>query len=230
MKINLEKFIKKKQHKVFEGKLTFGLQNNNIQLFIDVGANFGQSALGIIEWGYTNEIISIEPVKECHDYLIKKSTKYNNWKILERMAVGDKDGEAEINVSKATDLSSILKPTELLKNSFDTVESHHKEKIPIRRLDTLFNIQDIPDSTFIKIDTQGYDYNVLLGAEKIISKVKGIQIEASLLPLYQNEKNYYDILTFLKDLGFVTHMITERSFSRRVKRQLQIEIISFKKD
>ena len=229
MKINLEKLIRKKQHKVFEGKLMFGLQKNDIQLFIDVGANFGQSALGIIEWGYVNEIISIEPVKECHDYLMKNSIKYNNWKILERMAVGDKDGETEINVSKATDLSSILKPTELLKNSFDTVERNFIEKIPIRRLDTLFNVQDIPDFTFIKIDTQGYDYNVLLGAEKLLSKVKGIQIEASLLPLYHNEKDYYEILTFLKDLGFIPHMITERSFSRRVKRQLQIEIISFKK-
>ena len=59
MKINLEKFIKKKQHKVFDAKLTIDIQNNNIQLFIDVDDNFGQSALGIIDWGYTNAIISI---------------------------------------------------------------------------------------------------------------------------------------------------------------------------
>ena len=45
-------FNKEKKHRVFDGKLVYGLEKNNINYFIDVGANFGQTALEIIKWGY----------------------------------------------------------------------------------------------------------------------------------------------------------------------------------
>ena len=134
-------FNKEKKHRVFDGKLVYGLQKNNINYFIDVGANFGQTALEIMKWGYDGKIVSIEPVLECHNYISNLSKKYNNWTILERMAVGDYDGTTKINVSEASDLSSILNPTDLLHNSYSNAKKHHIENVNIFKIDliSIFN-------------------------------------------------------------------------------------------
>tara|TARA_B100000989_G_scaffold298491_1_gene288083 strand:+ start:2523 stop:3221 length:699 start_codon:yes stop_codon:yes gene_type:complete len=223
-------FNKEKKHRVFDGKLVYGLQKNNINYFIDVGANFGQTALEIMKWGYDGKIVSIEPVLECHNYISNLSKKYNNWTILERMAVGDYDGTTKINVSEASDLSSILNPTDLLHNSYSNAKKHHIENVNIFKIDSIDIFDDIKEKNiFLKIDAQGYDYKVLKGSNKLIKHLSGIMIEASLEPLYDNQETYFDIIQFLHELGMIPHMICERSFSRRTKQQLQVDLVYFRK-
>ena len=223
-------FNKEKKHRVFDGKLVYGLEKNNINYFIDVGANFGQTALEIIKWGYEGEIVSIEPVLECHNYISSLSKNYKNWTILDRMAVGDYNGSTSINVSEASDLSSILNPTELLNNSYSNVKKKHTENVDIFKIDSIKIFDDIQDrNIFLKIDAQGYDYKVLKGAKKLIKRLSGIMIEASLEPLYDNQETYFEIIKFLHDLGMKPHMISERSFSRKSKQQLQVDLVYFRK-
>ena len=221
-------FNQKKKHRVFDGKLVYGLEKNKIDCFIDIGANYGQTALEIMKWGYKNEIISIEPVKECHDKLIENSKKYPNWKVLERMAIGDFDGQTDINVSEATDLSSIMEPTDLLTNSYTKVKKKHSESVPIKKLDTVFKNFETNKNIFLKIDAQGYDYKILSHSKEFVNRVKGIMVEASLKPLYKNQESYLSYINYLNNLGMKPHMITERSFSRINKQQLQIDLVYFK--
>ena len=223
-------FGKEKKHRVFDGKLVYGLQKNNIDYFIDVGANFGQTALEIMKWGYDGKIVSIEPVLECHKYISTLSKKYNNWRVLERMAVGDYNGMTRINVSEASDLSSILNPTELLNNSYSDVKKNHVEEVNIFKIDSISIFNELEKKNiFLKIDAQGYDYKVLEGAKNLITRLSGIMIEASLEPLYENQETYFEIIQYLHDLGMTPHMICERSFSRRTKQQLQVDLVYFRK-
>ena len=221
-------FNKEKKHRVFDGKLVYGLEKNGIDCFIDIGANYGQTAIEIMRWGYKNEIISIEPVKECHDILMQNSKRYSNWRVLERMAVGDYDGITDINVSEATDLSSIMETTELLQNSYNKAKKKYSESVPIKRLDTIF--KDLGDNRniFLKIDAQGYDFKILNHSTEFVKKVKGIMVEASLVPLYKDQESYLSYIHYLNNLGMKPHMITERSFSRASKQQLQIDLVYFK--
>lgn len=221
-------FNKEKKHRVFDGKLVYGLEKNSIDCFIDIGANYGQTAIEIMRWGYKDDIISIEPVKECHDRLLENSKNYSNWKVLERMAVGDYDGIIDINVSEATDLSSIMEPTEILQNSYNKAKKKYSESVTIKKLDTIF--KDIGDNKniFLKIDAQGYDYKILSSSKEFVNKVKGVMVEASLVPLYKDQESYLSYIHYLNDLGMKPHMITERSFSRASKQQLQIDLVYFK--
>ncbi len=65
--------------------------------------------------------------------------------------------------------------------------------------------------------------------KKLIKRLSGIMIEASLEPLYDNQETYFEIIKFLHDLGMKPHMISERSFSRKSKQQLQVDLVYFRK-
>ena len=52
-------------------------------------------------------------------------------------------------------------------------------------------------------------------------------IEASLVPLYEEQESYLDVINFLESMGMRPHMICERTFSRKTNQQLQIDLVYF---
>lgn len=224
----LRALFEKKPHKTADGKLALVLEKNGIDLFLDVGANVGQTGLKLRQYGYAKKIISFEPLQSCHDKLCEVAKSDRNWRIFERMALGDRDGETEIYESEASDLSSLAPPTSALHEAFPKARSIHTEKVKIQRLDSLFRDGFDGQRPFLKIDAQGNDFAVLKGAKDVFDKIHGVQVEASLLPLYESEPSYLEILQFLHAAGMTPHIISERTFSRRLSRQLQIDVVFFR--
>jgi hypothetical protein len=54
----------------------------------------------------------------------------------------------------------------------------------------------------VKIDTQGYEKNVIDGATASLDKIKVFQLEMSIFPLYENEMLYLDMIQYLDNKGF----------------------------
>ena len=58
------------------------------------------------------------------------------------------------------------------------------------------------DQIYLKIDTQGYEESVLNGAKDLLPKVKLVQLEISLVPLYEGQILFIDMINKMKGLGF----------------------------
>ena len=81
---------------------------------------------------------------------------------------------------------------------------------------------------FLKIDTQGYEFQVLKGAEKILKKFEGILVEVSLIELYEGQKNWLEIVEFIQSHGFKLWSV-DRGFSNKKNGQtLQLDLCFFK--
>lgn len=221
-------FGKPKKHHSSEGKLCIVLERNDVDLFLDVGANVGQTGTALRLWGYRGRILSFEPVSACHERLRAAAMGDSAWQVMDRMALGDRDGAADILISEADDLSSLAAPTAALKKALPRAMLAQRETVPLARLDTFFKDGLNARRPFLKIDAQGHDFAVLNGAEGIMPSLWGIQVEMSLLPLYEGETLYREILNFLHERGFRPHLITDRTFSRRLGRQLQIDGVFFR--
>ena len=61
----------------------------------------------------------------------------------------------------------------------------------------------------LKIDTQGYEWEVLQGSKKSLKKIKVIQVELSFEDLYLNQKNWLNISKFLEHNGFKVFRIID---------------------
>lgn len=174
----------------------------NIDFVFDVGANTGQYANQLRCAGYKGTILSFEPLTEAFSILQKHIEKDKNWK-AEQMGLGNFDGEAIINVAKNSVSSSILN---IRKEHVDAVpESKYvaQEKISICKLDSVFEkYKQQGKNFFLKIDTQGFEKEVINGALLSLPEITGIQVEMSLVELYEGESKYEDLKRLVESYGF----------------------------
>jgi hypothetical protein len=77
------------------------------------------------------------------------------------------------------------------------------EDVKLITLDSIFNnyVTD-NDEVLLKIDVQGYEEQVLIGATDSIKKVRAVKLECSLVSLYEGDKTYEFYFDWLKKLGF----------------------------
>ncbi len=178
-------------------------KHNGIDLLLDVGANTGQFSIKMIEAGFDKQVISFEPLSSAYQVLLKNVQRYPNWKAFDRCAIGDADGEIEINISSNSHSSSILQVNKEHTDAAPSAAFIDKEKVAIRKLDSVSTQFDPFKNILLKIDTQGFEKNVLAGAEKLIEqKVKIIQLEMSLLPLYEGAMPFEEMVGYMNRLSF----------------------------
>lgn len=171
-----------------------------INCVFDVGANVGQFARNLRRIGYDGYICSFEPVKSAFEILetqFKGDPKWRgyNW------ALGCQDAQQPFNVIEdATNMSSFL----ALLNGDMTLRT---VDVKMRRLDSIFSkvvsaCRLDTANVFVKLDTQGYDLEVIRGGEKCLDRILGIQSEVSVQPIYSGIPHYLDVLRYYEELGF----------------------------
>jgi FkbM family methyltransferase len=211
------------------GNLCKMLTQSHIDQVIDVGANTGQFAQELRAHGYTGEIISFEPTSDAWNVLIENSKNDTKWRVAHRCAVGNIDGKSEINISSNSVSSSLL---EMDKQHLDAAPDSFylaKETVELCTLDTHFrNNGSLSKASFLKIDTQGYEINVLQGAASILPHVKGIQIELSLVKLYEGQMTYKNLIELLESDGYEIWSVIPGFINKSTGRMLQFDAIFFK--
>lgn len=210
-------------------KIQTMLSLNKIDLVLDVGANTGQYARSIRLGGYKGKIVSFEPLSSAYKELIRLSQNDPHWIIAPRMAIGKEDGETVINISENLSSSSLVP---MLKTHMDAApESRYigTEKTKVARLDTIVS-EYISESKsiYLKIDTQGFEEQVLDGADGIMPKIKGLQIELSLVPLYEGQLLFVDMINKLTSLGYDLHGILPVFTDNKTGRLFQADGIFYR--
>lgn len=206
------------------GQLVAVLENFGITCVLDVGANVGQYGSALRAWGWRGRIVSFEPLPEAHAGLERRAASDPRWQVAPRMALGRREGQVELEVSAESDMSSILPQSELLRRISPSSAVLRKETVRLRRLDLVAGpYLAADDRVFLKIDAQGYEPEVLAGAEGLLGRLAGIQLEMSLVPLYRGERDFRQLLDDLSALGFVPWLFLPGYFERKLARQLQLD-------
>lgn len=196
------------------------LVDSKVDVIIDVGANTGQYAAQIIEQtSFRGQIISFEPLSSAFLKLSENSKNFSNWKVY-NYGLGNTNQSSVINISGNSSSSSLLPMLPSHLKAAPQTLCIGKETIEMRKLDSIYDELNINDKEiYLKIDTQGYEKNVIKGAVKSLSKISIVQLELSLIPLYEGDNLYYEICKLMDDLGF-TLIEIERGFTNKENGQL----------
>ncbi len=212
-----------------EAALQKMLAVHRINLIVDVGANTGQFGELLREGGYTGRIVSFEPLSAARRKLTAAAARDPLWEVAPPMAIGDADGEIQINVAGNSVSSSALP---MLKSHAEAAPASvyvGTETVPLRTLDSVVDPYVRPDTVmFLKIDTQGYEDRVLRGARSVLSRTQGLQLELSLVPLYEGQKLFAELLAELHAAGFELWNMTAAFIEPVNGRLLQIDATLFR--
>lgn len=214
----------RRKAKPLQAQLNAVLEHFRITTVLDVGANVGQYASGLREWGYRGRIVSFEPQAAAHAALERRAAADPDWRVAPPMALGDADGAIEIEVAAESDMSSILPQTDLLRRISPSSAVTRRETVPLRRLDDVApSYVGRDDRVLLKIDAQGYEPQVLAGAQTLLQRLAGIQLEMSLVPIYEGERDFRTTLDDLAAAGFEPYLFLPGYFEPKLARQLQID-------
>lgn len=175
----------------------------NIDLVLDVGANIGQFGSELREAGYKGKIISFEPTKECYEKLLERSSDDPLWE-CENIALSTESEIKKINTFRSTVFSSFLEVSDYASSNFsEHLNETKEEEVTSVRFESWLETQNIDfGSTFLKLDTQGFDLNVLEGAGVYKGDFRGISVELSFKSLYKAAPGYLEVLTHLDRMGY----------------------------
>jgi len=208
------------------------LAYHNIDLVFDVGANIGQYAKLLRELGYSGRIVSFEPLLSAYSQLKAVSKKDPLWEIAPQTAIGNQEGEITINIAGNSQSSSALPMLDAHLESAPESAYSGSETVKLSRLDTLAKdyIKSETKSIFLKIDVQGLEKQVLEGATAILPLVKGIKLELSLVPLYEGQVLFKEMIDIVEKLGYELYGIEPGFTAEKTGRMLQMDGIFFKPD
>lgn len=173
-------------------------------VFVDVGANDGWFAKSMLHFQPKLKIISFEPLKNPISSLEKITHIYKNFSYLPK-AVGDKKGKVKIKEYKTSGLSSIKNLSKNYKYSdlhFDTSQIN-EYLVDIVTLNDI--LKNESKKIVLKIDTQGFELEVLKGARNLFKngKIHCVIIELCTVVKYENQALDVEIINFLSRYGFI---------------------------
>jgi len=205
------------------------LASHGVDVVFDVGANIGQFGQFLRGLGYRGRIVSFEPLSSVWEQLAEACRNDPGWTVADPAALGSEDSQIEINVSKMSASSSALQMLRIHTEVAPGTEYVRKERVPLKRLDSV-GPQYLHDDSrlFIKIDTQGFEAEVLKGATRLLDRTIGLHLELSFIPLYKDQCLYDEMIEIVKAKGFDLWAISPVISDPRTGRLLQADATFFR--
>lgn len=170
-------------------------------LTLDCGANAGQWGTNFKEEFPELRLISFEPLVESFKILEEKSRKYKHW-VAHNVALSSFSGSATIHFASNQGMSSSLNRPLLHSKVHPEITFEESLEVSVSTLDN-FHLDG--NRIFLKIDVQGHENELLLGAAESLKSVALIEIESSYTPLYDSEVSHHELLSKLSTLGFIPY-------------------------
>jgi FkbM family methyltransferase len=199
------------------------LSNYGVHLVLDVGANEGQYVRLLRRGGYRGRIVSFEPQSAAFRRLEANADRDGKWTAI-NLALSDADATTQFNLAANSASSSLLG---MLPTHADAApESVYvgTETITARRLEGLFDDLAPPGTgIYMKVDTQGTELKVLEGTGSALGRIDSLELELSLVPLYEGGPLFAEMLEWLSSRGYELVGLEAGFSDPRTGRLLQVD-------
>lgn len=189
-----------------------------IHVIYDIGANVGTWSLLAKALIPEAIIEAFEPLREHHTSFSARLRKVSGV-TLHRIALGAENTIALLRVNNFTDASSFLPVAEAGRSEFGLAEIE-QASVDLRRLDDYRTELELLFPDLIKLDVQGFELEVLKGAEECLRKVKAVVVEVSFADYYERQCLFHEIVGFLARFDLSLAMVGEHTPTAALLRQM----------
>jgi FkbM family methyltransferase len=198
------------------------LAKHDVDLILDVGAADGGYGTSLRTFGYTGQIVSFEPLSASFESLTAAIKDDPAW-TAHHLALGAESGSATINIASNRASSSFRPMLDSHRAATPAVDFVAQETVTVSRLDDLDD-EHLTSARrpFLKVDTQGFEREVLAGATNLIGRCVGLQLELSFIPLYDGGMLVDEAVSWAYEQGF--HLVNiEQGYAAPSGEILQVD-------
>jgi len=188
--VNFEKIINFIDNKYHHKRIVKFLTNYKISKLIDVGSHKGEFLRNYLKIKKIKSAYAFEPQIDIYKILKKNLKKYKNIK-KKNIALDSKDGSKKLYINKLSSTSTLsltnnnslfLKIKKfLMHDNKDLLKSYF---VKTTSIDIFFKNINLTN-TLLKVDVEGFEYNVLLGSKKTLNRIRYIMIEKQFSNLHK---------------------------------------------
>jgi FkbM family methyltransferase len=191
--------------------IKFYLPNVSIDLIFDVGANIGQSVETYKAWFPKAKVHCFEPTKNTFEQL-KANTKGGNNIQCHNLALGASNRTGDIVLNKDLSVMNVLAPESEAIGNIDV--GTDRQEISVETLDSFCHSNNIAEISYLKIDTEGSDLEVLKGANRMLTKKKIsiIEVETGMNPDNTYHVPFECVKSYLESAGYFLFGIYEQVY------------------
>jgi FkbM family methyltransferase len=184
------------------------LQSAPPAVIYDIGANIGT-------WTCLAKSLFPAAQVEAFEPLAQHFEKFREWTIAwpadvrrHACALGPAERTATMHVMDFSDASSLLALNAEGASEFK-IRPTAEQSVPVFPLDVLVAREKLAPPDLIKLDVQGYELEVLRGAEASLRSARAVLCEVSFREFYAGQPLFADVLAFLRERGFALHALGE---------------------
>lgn len=213
-------------YNIMEKRFIESLAIKRNDLIIDVGSHEGESISRFLSINKNIKIHSFEPNDICYQKSLKKYLGHKNV-FLNNMALGKKKSIRTFNINNNSQTSSFYKINQNFKFENKKFKTIKKKKIILETLDNYCFKNKIKKINFLKLDTQGWEKEILLGAKNLLNRrrIKKIQIEITLCNHYEKSFNFLEFEKILLKYGFKLINISNPTWDNKAKKILWLDAL-----
>lgn len=181
-----------------------------------IGGRSGSRAFPILK-AFEKDMVSVfyDADKDCIEQIKENNLRFGSELYVLPYCLGRTNGKAEFNLNYDPYTNSLLKPNDNMGQYYcfykrydyvfeEVLKTMESFQIEISTLDSaLINKNDIPKPDFLSIDTQGSEYDILLGAKELLNgHILGLVLEVEFKQLYKDQPLFCEIEKLLSSQGF----------------------------
>ncbi|OKH25811.1 FkbM family methyltransferase [Chroogloeocystis siderophila] len=174
---------------------TSKLESLQVEVIFDVGANIGQTAIKFAQSFPKAKIFSFEPVAATFKQL-RENTQKNSSISCFQIGLGAASGKYEIFLKSNSQCNSFV---------FDSNSSiSNSEKVAVKTVKEFYQENNIQKIDILKTDNEGFDLQVIQGAEALLKKARVLLIlsEVSFNPSDTLHTNFFKLKSYLENFNF----------------------------
>ena len=192
-----------------------GLKSLNINTIIDVGANRGQFLGDYVKRFPVAQFFCFEPLTKEINELKKNSKKFKNKIVIVNSALGNMEGKTNFYQHKHTASSSVLSTTEDCVVLYPETSDQTNIEVKITTIDKYFGniLNEKHKNILLKLAVQGFELEVLKGAQKTLNMISACLLEINFTKLYNNQASFNGIYELFNKAGFKYAGAMEQNFN-----------------
>jgi len=169
---------------------------DKVKNIIDIGANVGYFTILAKEMYPLSKIFCFEPIAQTYECLVKNTYYYTNISTF-NVAISNKKGYAKMLFDEYN-------------SAISAINRGGNIRVATNTLDNIIQNENISTIDILKIDTESFEENVLLGARKALEKTRYLFIEITIA----NNSNYSisSLMSLLYSSKFNFQLVAYRNF------------------